>query len=199
MPVCTATTSKLVVRLQQCSGPSLSSRGFGHSIWGEAMAPKKKRAWSADGDTMKKQQRSADGDLIIPDEPPQPQPEPEPYLPQSPLAGPLPQSPSRIAGRFSEPPPKRPCLAQEPHSAIYCRPCDMWLNGPVQYQNHRIGKKHRKNSKAMREKEKARKPLPGILEVDEAPSSQDSPDSVPTVIPPKEESSNNHMHGGSPA
>ena len=26
-------------------------------------------------------------------------------------------------------------------------PCDMWLNGRTQYEDHRIGKKHRKNAK----------------------------------------------------
>ena len=29
--------------------------------------------------------------------------------------------------------------------AVYCADCQMWLNGPTQWYNHRIGKKHRKN------------------------------------------------------
>ena len=29
--------------------------------------------------------------------------------------------------------------------AIYCKACEMWLNGPTQYGDHKIGKKHRKN------------------------------------------------------
>ena len=28
----------------------------------------------------------------------------------------------------------------------YCPDCHMWLNGFTQWQDHRIGKKHRKNS-----------------------------------------------------
>ena len=29
--------------------------------------------------------------------------------------------------------------------AYYCSCCDMWLNGPDQWEDHKIGKKHRKN------------------------------------------------------
>ena len=29
----------------------------------------------------------------------------------------------------------------------YCKVCDLWLNGPVAYLDHRIGKKHKKNSR----------------------------------------------------
>ena len=29
--------------------------------------------------------------------------------------------------------------------AIYCKDCDMWLNGPKQWKDHKIGKKHKKN------------------------------------------------------
>ena len=28
---------------------------------------------------------------------------------------------------------------------IYCPACEMWVNGPAQWDNHQIGKKHRKN------------------------------------------------------
>lgn len=31
--------------------------------------------------------------------------------------------------------------------AVYCETCEMWLNGPQQYEDHRIGKKHKKNCK----------------------------------------------------
>ena len=31
------------------------------------------------------------------------------------------------------------------NSAIYCEYCEMWLNGPTQYEDHKIGKKHKKN------------------------------------------------------
>jgi hypothetical protein len=32
--------------------------------------------------------------------------------------------------------------------AIYCEYCEMWLNGPTQFSDHLIGKKHRKHRKA---------------------------------------------------
>ena len=32
-------------------------------------------------------------------------------------------------------------------NAIYCKDCQMWLNGPLQWEDHKIGKKHKKNSK----------------------------------------------------
>ena len=30
---------------------------------------------------------------------------------------------------------------------IYCETCEMWVNGPEQWQDHSIGKKHKKCSK----------------------------------------------------
>ncbi|CAE7633511.1 unnamed protein product, partial [Symbiodinium sp. CCMP2456] len=32
----------------------------------------------------------------------------------------------------------------EHDGAIYCKHCQMWLNGPAQWADHEIGKKHRK-------------------------------------------------------
>ena len=32
----------------------------------------------------------------------------------------------------------------------YCDCCDMWLNGPTQYEDHNLGKKHRKNNRNRR-------------------------------------------------
>ena len=32
--------------------------------------------------------------------------------------------------------------------AVYCPDCDMWLNGPTQWTDHEIGKKHVKKCKA---------------------------------------------------
>ena len=29
--------------------------------------------------------------------------------------------------------------------AVYCKECQTWLNGPRQFEDHKIGKKHRKN------------------------------------------------------
>ena len=37
--------------------------------------------------------------------------------------------------------------------AVYCKQCQAWLNGPRQLEDHKIGKKHRKNV----QKEKAAK------------------------------------------
>ena len=34
--------------------------------------------------------------------------------------------------------------------AVQCLICDMWLNGPTQFEDHRIGKKHRKNLRNLR-------------------------------------------------
>ena len=31
--------------------------------------------------------------------------------------------------------------------AIYCEECEMWLNGGTQWEDHKIGKKHKKNVK----------------------------------------------------
>ena len=31
--------------------------------------------------------------------------------------------------------------------AVYCDDCEMWLNGPIQWEDHKIGKKHKKNTK----------------------------------------------------
>jgi hypothetical protein len=28
---------------------------------------------------------------------------------------------------------------------IWCTNCEMWLNGPAQWEDHKIGKKHKKN------------------------------------------------------
>ena len=32
-------------------------------------------------------------------------------------------------------------------AAKYCPDCEMWLNGPIQWEDHKIGKKHKKNVK----------------------------------------------------
>ena len=29
--------------------------------------------------------------------------------------------------------------------AVYCLDCEMWLNGPTQWEDHKWGKKHKKN------------------------------------------------------
>ena len=35
-------------------------------------------------------------------------------------------------------------------TAVYCKACQTWLNGPRQWNDHRIGKKHRKNEAKQR-------------------------------------------------
>ena len=35
----------------------------------------------------------------------------------------------------------------EEEGAVYCEDCEMWLNGPTQWEDHKIGKKHKKRSK----------------------------------------------------
>ena len=32
-------------------------------------------------------------------------------------------------------------------AALYCEECGMWTNGPTQWEEHRIGKKHKKNTR----------------------------------------------------
>jgi len=40
-----------------------------------------------------------------------------------------------------------PADDEEKGDAVYCEVCEMWLNGPTQWEDHRIGKKHKKNCK----------------------------------------------------
>ena len=35
--------------------------------------------------------------------------------------------------------------SEEESTAVYCKQCQTWLNGPRQWEDHKIGKKHRKN------------------------------------------------------
>ena len=35
---------------------------------------------------------------------------------------------------------------------IYCPDCEMLLNGPTQWEDHKIGKKHKKNEKKAKKK-----------------------------------------------
>ena len=37
----------------------------------------------------------------------------------------------------------------ESGGAKYCDLCEMWLNGPTQWEDHKIGKKHKKNLRKM--------------------------------------------------
>jgi len=33
---------------------------------------------------------------------------------------------------------------------VWCPICEMWLNGPCQWEDHKIGKKHKKNDRKQR-------------------------------------------------
>ena len=49
--------------------------------------------------------------------------------------------------------------------AVYCEVCVIWLNGPKQYEQHSIGRKHRKRE---RDRSRAKSPVP-LAPVDDAP------------------------------
>ena len=38
--------------------------------------------------------------------------------------------------------------AETEDGAVYCKYCDMWLNGPSQWEDHKFGKKHRKAARS---------------------------------------------------
>ena len=46
------------------------------------------------------------------------------------------------------------------NQAIHCNVCNMWLNGPSQWEDHKIGKKHKKNLKPKPEKRSAKVIVP---------------------------------------
>ena len=41
-----------------------------------------------------------------------------------------------------------------PQQAVYCVLCEMWLGDAFKYQDHRVGKKHRKNQRKVRAQER---------------------------------------------
>ena len=49
------------------------------------------------------------------------------------------EDPEAVGETASEPPVSG--------AAKYCEDCEMWLNGPTQWEDHKIGKKHKKNVK----------------------------------------------------
>ncbi len=40
---------------------------------------------------------------------------------------------------------RMPCMVID---AVYCDKCEMWLNGPTQWEDHQIGKKHKKHCRS---------------------------------------------------
>ena len=54
---------------------------------------------------------------------------------------------------------KRPMDGTVHHTgAVYCWPCDMWVNGQAQFEDHKIGYKHRKNARRSALEEQAGEP-----------------------------------------
>ena len=47
-----------------------------------------------------------------------------------------------ICGQHTQPKMK---VLEEKEEAEYCEACEMWLNGPSQMEDHKVGKKHKKN------------------------------------------------------
>ena len=60
-------------------------------------------------------------------------------------------SPFWLAASATSPVPSACFLLSAMDDAIWCGPCEMWLNGPTQYEDHLIGKKHRKRLKSMKQ------------------------------------------------
>ena len=52
--------------------------------------------------------------------------------------------------------------ARPTDSGIYCEYCDRCLNGPTQYEDHKRGKKHRKNYRASQGKQRSASEKTGI-------------------------------------
>ena len=48
-----------------------------------------------------------------------------------------------------------PSLGEPPDGPIYCDVCQFWLNGPAQWEDHTIGKKHKRRSARIRKQERA--------------------------------------------
>ena len=45
-------------------------------------------------------------------------------------------------------------------TAVYCQECQKWLNGPRQWEDHKIGKKHRKNVQKGRQGKNPKEEVP---------------------------------------
>jgi hypothetical protein len=49
------------------------------------------------------------------------------------------------AARQPQPKTQEDKKEESTSTAVYCKQCQTWLNGPRQWEDHKIGKKHRKN------------------------------------------------------
>ena len=76
--------------------------------------------------------------------------------PLAPELPPIPELPPMICSRASKPPPMKADAKLYPvrfdECAVWCPACEMWLNGTTQWEDHKIGKKHRKNTGMLPEK-----------------------------------------------
>ena len=68
-----------------------------------------------------------------------------PPLPTVGVTAPLSPRP-QVASPFV--PMRQPPQDKDSAQSVYCQVCRTWLNGPVQWQDHEIGKKREKNVRA---------------------------------------------------
>ena len=94
--------------------------------------------------------QQADSVPVPAENPQEPQGEPppsqtfeaEPYAEPPPFQGELQGERPPKGDPPGDPPPEED---KDKFEAIYCKTCDMWLNGITQWKDHKIGRKHRKN------------------------------------------------------
>ena len=82
------------------------------------------------------------GTITIPAGPPGPPQGPPPGPPPEEPQGEPPSSQTWKGEPWGEPPPQ-----EDMEEAKYCDICQMWLNGFTQFEDHKIGKKHKKSLK----------------------------------------------------
>ena len=96
--------------------------------------------------------QQADSAPVPAENPQEPQGEPppsqtfeaEPYAEPPPFQGELQGERPPKGDPPGDPPPEQD---KDKFEAVYCDTCEMWLNGITQWEDHKIGKKHRKNLK----------------------------------------------------
>ena len=65
-----------------------------------------------------------------------------------------------------------PLPGERAQQAVYCLDCELWLNGPVQFLDHRVGKKHKKRVKSMASSRKKGKKEPNVGKANQTAESQ---------------------------
>ena len=97
------------------------------------------------------------------------------------------QKPHEVKPKTATPPvcPVVPESSEPPETtAVYCPECQTWLNGPRQWEDHKIGKKHTKNINRSNagQKAKAKSPLKdGKDKVGEGAGDPSSPGADPSA------------------